>query len=134
MTVPRPLEVFAKTIYGEARGEPYLGQVAVASVIRNRTARPRRFGEGYEGVCLREKQFSCWNENDPNRELLDRVGLFEQAMVTALGIAALVMQGHLDDPTNGADHYHTTAIRPYWADDMELKAVIGHHRFLLERA
>lgn len=132
--MPRHLEIFAKTIYGEARGEPYLGQVAVAHVIRTRTFRPRRFGDGYEGVCLREKQFSCWNEGDPNRKLLENVSLFELPMIRAMGIAALVMIGELSDPTAGADHYFATSIDPpRWARDMDVKAVIGHHRFLEER-
>lgn len=133
MTVPRWLEVYARTIYGEARGEPYEGQVAVAAVIRNRVKRPARFGEGYEGVCLKPKQFSCWNEGDPNREILQRAGLFDRDMVKAMGIACLVFSGDLHDPTNGADHYFATYIKPpKWSEDMEIKARIGRHLFVKE--
>lgn len=32
----RDIELIARTVYGEARGEPYIGQVAVAAVVLNR--------------------------------------------------------------------------------------------------
>lgn len=50
--------VVADTIYLEARGEGEKGMRAVASVIYNRAkGKP----ENYEKVCLKPKQFSCWN-------------------------------------------------------------------------
>jgi N-acetylmuramoyl-L-alanine amidase len=131
--VPYPLEIHARTIWGEARGEPFRGKLAVAWVIRNRVQRPQRFGEGYEGVCLRPKQFSCWNEGDPNRELIERASLFDPELSRALGIAALVQSGDLDDPTGGADHYHHIAVTPSWAERMQPTAVIGCHCFLREQ-
>jgi len=33
----RNLDLLAHLVYGEARGEPYIGQVAVAAVVINRT-------------------------------------------------------------------------------------------------
>lgn len=55
------------TLWQECRGEPYLGQVAVAQVIRNRMAR-RYLSDGtVAGTVLRSKQFSGWNDDDPNR-------------------------------------------------------------------
>lgn len=55
----------ARTLWGEARGEPIEGQVAVAWVIRNRADGARFAGQllGREGavahVCLTLWQFSC---------------------------------------------------------------------------
>lgn len=50
------------TILGEARDQSLVGQIAVACCIRNRLARPARFGESWRAVCLRRRQFSCWEE------------------------------------------------------------------------
>lgn len=129
------LDIFARTIFGEARGESFSGQVAVAWVIKNRSKRGHRFGDGtIRGTCLAPKQFSCWNEGDPNREIIRAATVDNPAFLRALGIAALVMMEDLDDPTLGADHYHTVSIRPGWSESMTVTALIGRHRFLKENS
>ena len=65
------LMIMAKTIWGEARGESYSGQVAVAWVIRNRAERGGWWGNTIREVCLKDQQFSCWNHNDCNRAQID---------------------------------------------------------------
>lgn len=57
----------ALTIYGEARGESYLGQVAVGEVIRTRTIRKVLSDGTIPGTVLKLRQFSCWCDGDPNR-------------------------------------------------------------------
>src|SRR5688572_17412765 len=68
------VDAMARTLYGEARGEPEAGQIAVAWVIRNRVTtdlrgdkKPDWWGEGVQGVCVNPSQFSCWRTDDPNR-------------------------------------------------------------------
>lgn len=73
----RDTDILARTIYGEARGESISGQEAIASVILNRVAFAKRrgrywWGNTIAGVCLAPWQFSCWNENDPNRKIIER--------------------------------------------------------------
>ena len=65
------LMIMAKTIWGEARGEGRNGQVAVAWVIRNRAERGGWFGNTIREVCLKDQQFSCWNNNDCNKRQID---------------------------------------------------------------
>lgn len=61
------------TLYGEARGESFLGKVAVGEVIRARMAR-RLLSDGtLTGTIFKAKQFSCWNEGDPNRLFMAQV-------------------------------------------------------------
>lgn len=56
------------TIWQESRGEPYEGKVAVGEVFRNRMRERGFFGDGtLAGTLLKSKQFSGWNEGDPNR-------------------------------------------------------------------
>lgn len=131
------IETLARTIYGEARGEPFIGQVAVAWVVKNRVGR-KGWGNTIADVCLKPLQFSCWNMNDPNRAKILAADLDMPKFQRAFGIACLVVCGDdLDDPTGGADHYHTIARPkvsvtwpPRWARDMTVTAIIGAHRFL----
>ena len=86
------IETLARTIYGEARGELVRGKEAVAAVVMNRVRRAMERG-GYwwgstaEEVCLRPWQFSCWNENDPNREKILAVGRDNRNFQSCLRIA-----------------------------------------------
>jgi spore germination cell wall hydrolase CwlJ-like protein len=36
------------------------------------------------------------------------------------------------DVTNGATHYHSVNIDPWWASSMKVTAIIGNHKFLKE--
>lgn len=55
------------TIWQEARGEPFLGKLAVAQVIKNRTLRKYNSDGTVPGTVLAPYQFSGWNTKDPNR-------------------------------------------------------------------
>ncbi len=75
-------DVVALTLYGEVRGEPLEGQLAVASVLLNRKA-DGRWGQTFTSVCRAPWQFSCWNPTDPNRATLDRLAAdLERGAVT----------------------------------------------------
>lgn len=51
----------ARTVYGEARGEPYTGQVAVAAVILNRLYSPQ-FPNTVSGVIFQPGAFTAVND------------------------------------------------------------------------
>lgn len=54
-------DTLKKTIYHEARGEPHAGQIAVVSIIMNRTKDAREyFGITVSEVCKKSYQFECW--------------------------------------------------------------------------
>lgn len=55
--------VLAQTIYGEARGEDEYSWKAIGQVIKNRV-------DG--GRVKADRQFSCWNEGDPNLEVIEK--------------------------------------------------------------
>ena len=110
------LWIFAKTIWAEARGETLEGQIAVANVILNRARQGGWWGDDVIGVCCKPKQFSCWNDGDPNRARMDGLELQDRAFARAVSVAAGAWAG--DDmavTTSGATHYHTAAIQPSWA-------------------
>ncbi len=125
----REIDVLARTLWGEARGEGEAGMAAVAAVIVNRARRPGWWGRDIVEICKRPWQFSCWNAGDPNREKLLRVGNDDAAFAAALRIARLALAGALPDPTQGATHYHAAQIQPGWARGREPAARIGGHLF-----
>lgn len=128
------LNILARTVFGEARGQSFNGQVAVAWVVRNRTARPARFAPTITGVCLAPVQFSCWNRGDASFVRLVSVEPPDPAFVVALAAAGMVLTDTLPDPTGGADHYHATYVKPSWAAKMYRTIQIGAHIFYKENA
>lgn len=129
------VDTLARTLYGEARGERLEGMQAVAWVILNRAKRgPPRFPGTISGVCKQKFQFTCWASDDPNAKVCAAATDADPFFVLAMHAATGVLTGQVADPTGGADHYHTIGMRPYpaWAEKMELKAIIGQHRFYSE--
>ena len=130
-----PVDILARTIWGEARGEGYKGMQAIASVILNRSkyalSKKRGFWWGGDivSVCLKPWQFSCWNKNDPNRKKLLTVTTYDRSFELALSIAQRAIDGELEDITGGSDHYHTVTIKPFWAEGEEPVCQIGNHKF-----
>lgn len=135
-----------RTIYGEARGEPSEGKLAVAHVLLNRLSIARDwkvkkqqnhplFGDGtLAGVCMAHRQFSAWNENDPNRAVLLDLTLPAALSLPDFRACAAALFTALDDPSvpdpsGRATHYHTVGADPAWDDGKQPSANIGHHVF-----
>lgn len=127
-TTPRELDCLARAIYYEARGEPYEGQVAVAQVVLNR-ARSRNWpdticGVVHQGQSRGEKcQFSyvCFdNLSPPSGEAWD-----EARSIAGYAVAGKVYLRELEHAT----HYHTTAVKPIWRENLNPIATIGAHIF-----
>ncbi len=128
------IDVLARTLWGEARGEGSAGMQAVANVVMNRVACGGWWGDTVIAVCQKPYQFSCWNKGDPNYHKVLNVDADDLYFATALRVARRAVFGTLADITNGADHYHAAGISPYWARGEKPVAVIGHHIFYRLRA
>jgi spore germination cell wall hydrolase CwlJ-like protein len=123
-------EVVAATIWGEARNQGEAGLRAVACVIANRARTRYRRCAGAREVCLDRWQFSCWNDNDPNRaKLLAAARAPDTVFTQALALAADVLAHRLPDITHNARHYHTSRVTPAWARGKKPCAVVGDHLF-----
>ena len=122
-------EIFAKTLYGEARGEGLKGIEAVACVIVNRLKKPCWWGRTIMEVCLKPAQFSCWNKNDPNCQLLSTDLSQEPIFDVCKRVAVRAIKGLLPDVTKGSTHYHTLSVNPKWASALVPNAQIGNHLF-----
>ena len=128
------VELLARTLYGEARGETVRGKEAVACVIVNRVKRARERGGYWWGdtlgqVCSKPWQFSCWNEGDPNRQKITSVTPENRVFQSCIRIARRAAGGAIDDITGGATHYHSKAVNPPWAREKAPTVEIGRHLF-----
>ena len=130
----KEIEIMARTIYGEARGEYYRknGRLkaleAVGHVIMNRSKASKI---PVSSVCLKSKQFSCWNKGDPNRRIIENVTLEDPIYRICYATAKRIICNELDDITNGANHYYSTSLSkpPYWAKCKRPVAKFGKHLF-----
>jgi N-acetylmuramoyl-L-alanine amidase len=132
MPLAADFDCLRRTVYGEARGQPFRGQIAVAWVVLNRARHPSItwWGEGIAGVCLKAKQFSCWNPDDPNSPLVRAANDNMPSFIKATAAAALVLSGEMPDPTQSATHYHADSIpRPPWTVGAKQTVTIGNHIF-----
>lgn len=117
------LEYFAKTVYGEARGENRDSKIAVAWVIRNRVE-SNRFPNTYKEVVTQKKQFSCWEDHNYNAIENPKGKVWEDTKEVAKG----VISGEIKNPVPKILHYYSPKAmnppgsRPPWSDpDNELE-------------
>ena len=140
MTKERDIDTLARTLYGEARGEDRQGKIAVACVVLNRVKKQKMCGwrdiggkriPTIDATCLKRWQFSCWNENDPNRKIILNVSLDNKRFTECWEIAELAVADCLPDITKGATHYYNpkACAQPNWAKGKTPCAVVGHHLF-----
>lgn len=125
------LEVIARTLWGEARGEGYVGMQAVANVIGKREQLKWKMASDFKDVCLSPKQFSCWNTEDPNRNKLLSVDMSDVEYRTALSIANNLMAGKLPNIVRSADSYEVRGTNAYWSQGLRPVASVGKHDFYI---
>lgn len=109
--------LLARLISAEARGEPYIGQVAVGAVVMNRIDHPS-FPNSLSGVVYQSGAFSCMYDGQFNQPISD----------SAYRAAREALNG--SDPTGGAIYYFNPATATSsWIWSRPLLTVIGSHRF-----
>lgn len=113
------VQLMARAINGEARGEPYEGQVAVGAVILNRV-KSSQFPNTIAGVIYQSGAFTAVADGQIN------VPIKEGS--TVLKAAQDSMNGW--DPTGGAIYYFNPATATNkWIWSRPLIKTIGKHRF-----
>jgi N-acetylmuramoyl-L-alanine amidase len=131
------VDILARTLYGEARGEYFLqtggisSLIAVGNVVVNRVKRKKWFGSTIREVCLKPYQFSCWNENDLNYKVVKSVDSKDPVFEICLNVSEKLCQGNWPDLTQNADHYFSTSLKeaPKWAFGRKHTLQIGRHLF-----
>jgi len=122
--------IAAATICAEAGGEPFAGQVMVGETIANRAINS---GKSIRDVCLAPRQYSCWN-NRGTMELRMQTMRTHPAWESCLRIAENICQPGYN-PASPVTHFYAPKLcKPSWAKRMRLIAVVGNHRFYMERS
>ena len=111
------LNLLAKVIYGEARGEPYTGQVAVGAVVMNRV-KSSSFPNTLSGVVYQSGAFDAVRDGQIN--------------LTPDSTARKAAQDALNgwDPSYGAIYYfNPSTATNKWIWSRPMTVTIGRHRF-----
>lgn len=113
------LSLLARLVSGEARGEPYTGQVAVAAVVLNRV-RSDEFPDTISGVIFQPGAFDAvWD------------GQFDmEPTASSIRAARDAMNGW--DPTGGCTYYYNPATATNeWIWSRQVQLSIGRHAFAI---
>lgn len=111
------LDLLARLISAEARGEPYIGQVAVGAVVLNRIDHPS-FPNTMAEVIYQKDAFTCINDGQFNEPVAE----------SAYRAAKEAMDGY--DPSYGAIYYfNPVTATSKWIWSRPLIVEIGKHRF-----
>lgn len=113
------IQLMARAINGEARGEPYEGQVAVGAVILNRV-KDSRFPNSISGVIYEPGAFTAVSDGQINAALSEGSTVYKAAQDALNGW----------DPTGGCVYYFNPATATNkWIWSRPFVKTIGKHRF-----
>ena len=111
------LNLLSRLIYGEARGEPYIGQVAVGAVVLNRV-KSSSFPNTIAGVIYQNGAFDVVSDG--------QINLTQNS--TAKKAAQDALNGW--DPSYGAIYYfNQNTAKNKWIWSRPMTVTIGKHRF-----
>ena len=118
-TYQKDLQLLARCVNGEARGEPYTGQVAVAAVVLNRVKHPS-FPNTIAGVIYQKGAFTATVDGQINVPISESSTVYKACRDAMNGW----------DPTGGAIYYYNPAkTTNQWIYSREVIKIIGSHRF-----
>ena len=116
-SIGKDSNLLAHLIYGESRGEPYIGQVAVAAVVLNRI-RDSRFPKSVASVIYQPGAFDAVSDG--------QINLAPNS--TAINAAKDALNGW--DPSGGAVYYYNpSTATSEWIWSKTIIKKIGNHNF-----
>ena len=123
------IHCLARNLYFEVSVEGFDGRVAAGHVVKNRMADKHypktackvvhQGGEKRRNRC----QFSWWCDGQSDK-ITDK-SMYNIMMVIATGI----LDGTIEDPTNGSLMYHADYVSPYWKTSYKREVKIETHIF-----
>lgn len=116
------IQLLARAINGEARGESYEGQVAVGAVILNRVKHPS-FPNTIAGVIYEPGAFTAVSDGQINHPIDENSTVYKAARDAMNGW----------DPTNGCIYYfNPNTATNKWIWSKPIIKTIGKHNFCTE--
>jgi len=111
------IELLARVIYAEARGEDFEGQVAVGAVVLNRLADPH-FPKTVRAVIYQQGAFTAVSDKQINLKPDDEAYRAAEAAIAG------------EDPTDGAIYYYNPkTATDRWIKSRKVIKTIGNHTF-----
>ena len=117
----KEIKCLSLNAYHEARADGVKGMQAVTWVVLNRTKHPS-YPSTPCAVIAQPKQFSWYGSKTPKVREKD-------AYTQAERVVEGVLSGKLKDNTNSSTHFHSTRIKPIWANRLSYTTTIGSHCF-----
>ena len=126
----------ASNIYWESRNQSLSGQMAVGHVVFNRVDN-KRFPDTIcevvtqtkyypsGGIDLHDCQFSWYCDGRSDLPLKHEEHIYEDAFY----LAVHMIEDRGLDITEGATHYHSDKVSPYWAPSLQRMTKIDNHIF-----
>jgi spore germination cell wall hydrolase CwlJ-like protein len=131
----------ALNIYHESRSENLAGKFAVADVVMNRVNN-RRYPDNICSVIYEAEMKPSWKDAEVLVPVRNRCqfswycdGKSDEPTETdawnesVLVAHQAIYEGRMNGLTEGATHYHTTFVNPYWAPTLQQVGTIGSHIF-----
>ena len=113
------IQLMARAINGEARGEPYEGQVAVGAVILNRV-KSSQFPNSISGVIYQAGAFTAVSDGQINSPISENSTVYKAARDAINGW----------DPTGGCIYYfNPDTATSSWIWSRPIVKKIGKHNF-----
>ncbi|MFW5998841.1 MAG: cell wall hydrolase [Halanaerobiaceae bacterium] len=122
-TVEDEVELLARVIHAEARGEPYEGKVGVGAVVVNRQE-SSDFPDNIEDIIYQSRQFS--SVDDGQIDLNPDESAYEAAKEALSG----------EDPTEEAMYFYnpdTARHQDWFQENTEVTKKIGNHVFAVKK-
>lgn len=116
--------LLARLIHGEARGEPYKGQVAVGAVVLNRME-AKGFPNTMEEVIFQKNQFTCVDDGQFYLDIPEDSSVYKAAREALEG----------KDPSKGCVYFYNPEISTSrWIfENTKTVVTIGSHRFAVDK-
>ena len=118
----KQIECLVLNAYFESRNQGVKGMQAVTWVVLNRTKHPS-YPSTPCAVIYAPFQFE-WTRGGKTPQIKEK-----EAYAKAERVVEDVLSGKLKDNTNSSTHFHSTRIKPVWANRLSYTTTIGSHCF-----
>tara|TARA_B100000902_G_C27300419_1_gene912458 strand:- start:1510 stop:2085 length:576 start_codon:yes stop_codon:yes gene_type:complete len=135
-TLTNDYHCLASNIYWESRNQSLSGKLAVGQVVLNRVDSDRfpdticnvvKQAKYYPSgnIDLHDCQFSWYCDGKSDIPLENEIRVYEQSFE----LAVKLVENRPVDFTEGATHYHSTKVNPYWSNSLTRVTRIDDHIF-----
>jgi spore germination cell wall hydrolase CwlJ-like protein len=118
------VQLLAKMLWGETRNCAEKERIAVGFTAPNRTEIGGWYGNTLRAAILKSKQYSCFNDGDPNKKLLENPARHDaRAWEDCQAIAYLILTNQAADGARATHYFRPEVCSPKWRNDAGLEYI-----------